>query len=254
MPTKAARGRRRVTCAFWTVVHVVRLLARRPRYPNPFSVCVCLCKDPVFLSMTVVLCTGVCAINFVRSLCLYDDCASVEGDAATMSVVPYAVSVHGGGSMDMSCSDVCGVVCPQAVRCVCAINHEHVYHERDNGPCVQLQLSAVAEARGVRWRSCRGASDRGRGGDIDDGPQPVAVHAVDTAATFIPTHDSLHGAPQLQATTHTPSRQHEHPQLAVHRRDHGPTRLSNVRNECVGPLLTQSQPSQHSHRCTSTLL
>jgi hypothetical protein len=85
--------------------------------------------------MTVVLCTGVCAISFVRSLCLYDDCATVEGEAATMSAVPYAVSMHGGGStgMDMSCSDVCGVVCPyEPACCVCAINHEHLYHEHDN--------------------------------------------------------------------------------------------------------------------------
>jgi hypothetical protein len=52
-----------------------------------------------------------------------------------MSAVPsgYAVSVHGGGSMDMSLNVVCGVVCPyQPACCVCALNHEHVYHERDN--------------------------------------------------------------------------------------------------------------------------
>ncbi len=75
--------------------------------------------------MTVIVCTGVCAINSMKSLGLHNHCADVEGEAATMSAVPYAVSVHGGGSVDMSLSDVCGVVFPQALRCVCAINHEH---------------------------------------------------------------------------------------------------------------------------------
>ncbi len=79
--------------------------------------CVCVCLSLCLPSFTVVVCTGVCAIDCVQSLCLHDHCASVDGDAATMSAVPYAVSVHGGGIVDMSCSDVCGVVCPYEPAC-----------------------------------------------------------------------------------------------------------------------------------------
>ncbi len=70
--------------------------------------------------MTVIVCIGVCAINSMRSLCLHNHCASVEGEAATMSAVPYSVSAHGGGSTDMSLS---GLRCRLPAGCpLCVCN------------------------------------------------------------------------------------------------------------------------------------